>query len=654
MKHRIAAQRVPLAMLLVFAMAMAMSSVTVVADVRAACAHDDTSARCGGPTDVTFSYTEDFEGEGVAGPKKQRIERDVARLPVDSYGVTLVSKLRMQDREAGLAGRIADVAALGNHAYLTAFRDPACTRGGVHVVDIANPERPKELVGSFIPTSTGSYAGEGIKVFSMANEHFTGDVLVFQNESCGTAKRNESSGGISLWDVTRPRNPRLLAAHQGDFTVFGQERPFPNQVHSFDVWTDRNTGRTYAALVDNEEWTDVDIMDITDPRNPVLINDTLDLFDATFQAEPAGLSSVFSHDMDVKEIAGPDGLRYVMALNYWDGGYVLLDVTDPTVEGGLILANSEYAELDEERLKRGEEITPEGNAHQSELSRDNDYLLGTDEDFDPYRTTATIADGPYEGESVTLVNGAGTPPLEGTSLSGATTYVGEACGSLPPATTEVALVERGTCFFQDKLDAVTAAGYELAIVFNNERDDCLSLLTMLADGDLPFLFANRLDGLRLLGQEFAEADACSTATGVDEGGAGSAIEITSVFAGWGYVRLFAADVGDGTPWSGSLDQIDTYAIPESQDPAFATGYGDLSVHEVAMDERRNDIAYLSYYAGGFRIVQFGDDGITEIGAFVDAQGSNFWGVEIHTIKGKDYVLASDRDYGLYIFETVDP
>ena len=37
--------------------------------------------------------------------------------------------------------------------------------------------------------------------------------------------------------------------------------------------------RAYAVLVDNEEATDVDIMDITDPRAPVLVNDTLDLVD---------------------------------------------------------------------------------------------------------------------------------------------------------------------------------------------------------------------------------------------------------------------------------------------------------------------------------------------------------------------------------------
>lgn len=33
---------------------------------------------------------------------------------------------------------------------------------------------------------------------------------------------------------------------------------------------------TYVVLVDNEETTDIDILDVTDPSNPVLIKDKLD------------------------------------------------------------------------------------------------------------------------------------------------------------------------------------------------------------------------------------------------------------------------------------------------------------------------------------------------------------------------------------------
>ena len=101
--------------------------------------------------------------------------------------------------------------------------------------------------------------------------------------------------------------------------------------------------------------------------------------------------------------------------------------------------------------------------------------------------------------------------------------------------------------------------------------------------------------------------------------------------------------------TGSATQIDTYAIPESQDPAYASGFGDLSVHEVAIDPEE-PLAYLSYYAGGFRVLEYGTGGLTEVGAFIDEGGNNFWGVEVYERGGETYVLASDRDFGLYVFQ----
>jgi len=74
------------------------------------------------------------------------------------------------------------------------------------------------------------------------------------------------------------------------------------------------------------------------------------------------------------------------------------------------------------------------------------------------------------------------------------------------------------------------------------------------------------------------------------------------------------------------------------------------VHEVAIDpDPSKRLAYLSYYAGGFRVIEYGPKGLKEVGVFVDEGGSDFWGVEVHRIGRQQYVLASDRDYGLYIF-----
>ena len=103
-----------------------------------------------------------------------------------------------------------------------------------------------------------------------------------------------------------------------------------------------------------------------------------------------------------------------------------------------------------------------------------------------------------------------------------------------------------------------------------------------------------------------------------------------------------------------MTELDTYAIPEAKDPAFASGFGALSVHEVTFDPVLN-LAYLSWYAGGFRVLTYGPGGLTEVGRFIDQGGNNFWGVQMHkTADGTRLVLASDRDSGLYIFRYTGP
>jgi hypothetical protein len=102
--------------------------------------------------------------------------------------------------------------------------------------------------------------------------------------------------------------------------------------------------------------------------------------------------------------------------------------------------------------------------------------------------------------------------------------------------------------------------------------------------------------------------------------------------------------------NGKMAELDTYAIPQAHDPAYATGYGDLSVHEVATSLSRTDLAYFSYYSGGFRVAKITGGKLTEVGHFIDVGGNNFWGVQVFTgADGKEYVAASDRDFGLYIF-----
>jgi hypothetical protein len=119
----------------------------------------------------------------------------------------------------------------------------------------------------------------------------------------------------------------------------------------------------------------------------------------------------------------------------------------------------------------------------------------------------------------------------------------------------------------------------------------------------------------------------------------------------GFVFIIGIDPAQGvTHRTGSIQQLDIYAIPEAQDPAYAAGFGDLSIHEVALDPEK-PLAYFSYDAGGFRVATYNHDRVEEVGAFIDEGGNNFWAVEIwHDENGEKFVLASDRDFGLCIFQ----
>jgi hypothetical protein len=126
------------------------------------------------------------------------------------------------------------------------------------------------------------------------------------------------------------------------------------------------------------------------------------------------------------------------------------------------------------------------------------------------------------------------------------------------------------------------------------------------------------------------------------------ITATAAFDGWGYVHLFS-----NTLVGGKFPELDTFAIPEGMDPTYATGFGDLTVHEVATDPQSASHAYLSYYAGGLRSLEIVNDELVEVGGYLDANGNNFWGVEAFVRDGCTYIAGSDRDSGLWLFKRTD-
>ncbi len=560
-------------------------------------------------------------------------------LPASSTdNIDVVSKLRLKNV---VPEKIADVGVHKNFAYLAAWGVVTCKYNGVHVVDISDVTAPREV--AFIGAKHGSYPGEGIQALSMDTPAFRGDVLVSNNEKCNATA---GFGGMNIYDVTNPKAPTPLAEGIGDFNVNGQGKKAANEIHSVYAWDAGN--KAYAVMVDNEEGKDVDIVDITNPKKPFLTAeyDLDEIFPQIKQAAPSNLVEIFLHDMVVEEIDG----RQVMLLSYWDAGYVKVDVTD--VHNPSYLGDTDFTDPDPEAAESGFTVPPEGNGHQAEFTSDNQYVIGADEDFAPY---ALVARNDTDGTDITASQGSDTAPLaEGDTITGQAKFVGRACAgdaAVPAGDgTQIAIVERGVCAFTEKVTNVVAAGgYAAVLIFNRTASDaCNQTLGMSVDGDIPtFGVAPRQQGYAIFDVEYDDA-ACLAGDGtklapIDVGALGDTLTFSSYFDGWGYVHLFRNQ-------NGKMAELDTYAIPEAHDPAYASGFGDLSVHEVAASNQVANRLYFSYYAGGFRVAEIEGDEIVEKGHYIDASGNNFWGVQVFEQGGTEYVAASDRDHGLWIFE----
>jgi hypothetical protein len=584
-----------------------------------------------------------WKSHGAAGAVAGRLS-----VPAESKGLNVVGKFDLGGKLAG-DGRVADVSAKGNYAYLTMFYEPTCGRGGVQIVDIANPATPKAM--GYIPSHTDTYSGEGSQVVTLNTPSYKGDLLVYQNEWCpGTTN---GVGGVTLVDVRNPASPKKLVEGAGDFTKkdgtqsSGVPQTRANQTHSAFAWTNKDTGKVYVVLVDDLEELDVDILDITNPSKPKIVSETnLDQFAQTGPTRPHG-DAVFSHDMVVKRIGGRD----IMLMSYWDGGYVTLDVSDPA--NPKPLSDTDFAAADPARAQFGETITPEGNGHEAEFTRDNKFFFATDEDFNPYRVQATFQGGPAAGSTFTAIQASATKPVnKDNPLAGDTEFVGLGCDPLSTnGTGKIAVAERGTCDFQVKLNNAVAAGYKGLIVFNRRgTDGCETLVTMLAESaTTPAIFVSRKDGFRLLGVEPDANYTCGTSSETDgtatPAGPSVPVDISAVFDGWGYTHVYATDLTPGA----KMKEVDFYAPPEGQSQAYAENYGDMTVHEVATDPDK-DLVYVSHYALGMRVLSYNNNGgLKEVGKYVEAGGSNYWGVEVHKMNGKTYILGSDRDRGLRIF-----
>jgi len=513
---------------------------------------------------------------------------------------------------------VTDVWAYGNYAYLGTFDDAFCSLDwtGVHIVDISNPAAPSKV--GFVPAKPGTRNND-VKVLHIDTRYFSGEIMVASNEGCGSPflpRINANGlggpsgqGGVTIWDVTDPTKPRAL---KQNFLKF--------DVHNTYLYQQGSSA--YMLVVDDENVQDLTIVDITKPQSPKVIAVTGQLdWPDDIDAEFGDTAGTFLHDVWVQENGG----KVVAYLSYWDAGLVLLDITDPATP--IFMGDSEYAVPDP---LSGE--NPAGDGHVAVPNADGSRVLLGDEDF----SAGALTTFTFDGASYPVAEGGFTPPtfsLPGGSFGGPIHWTGgQGCTTAefdrPANAGEIALIQRGTCFFSEKAAAAQAQGYAGFIVANDAaRGD--ALITMSAGTNdvitIPGYFVGFSTGEIMKGNE------------------GGAIVAAGIFDGYGYLRLL--DVSDPS----NIIEVDQFATEGVfANPPLA---GDRTMHNIVVDGGTQ--AFISWYAEGIRVVDFSADSLIETAHFVDTiDGSNFWGVYLHDHPdGETYILGSDRNTGLWIFDT---
>ncbi len=606
-------------------------------------------------------------------------------------------------------GKYTDVWSQDGYAYIGTFQDPECSSSGVFVVDlaaaianypdttgatVAEIKSPPDTRVNDVKTitvgdrtvliTTEEPCGAGINGGAVSDLNINKACPIIKKDrdgdgepdqiDCGRANTNGNKdeigkkgpgaasqhgrGGISLWDVTNPERVKPL---EKSFLDFGG-------VHNTFPWTSAD-GNTYLiGVADTFDFFDTFIVDITDPANPeaLVLTGALDWVPQGLnldQLETGSSAGLFNHDVWVENIDGRD----IAVVSYWDAGFVTLDVTDPA--NPVFLGDSTYPETDP--LGR----PYEGNGHAAVFGGNGDYIFAGDEDFDPTTFGVTFEGTTYDAGPADF------GPSVADGFTGDVIWTGgEGCtaGEIPAATADgqIALVQRGSCFFQDKVDAAEAQGYAGAIVANDAaRGD--ALLTMAARDDVA-------TGIPSVFVGFSTGETMKAGGSVS--GAGNL-----TFNGWGYLRVLnntgstltvpgQSPGPDPTVDIGQLGEIGYYAPaetleapPEGVDPLER---GDLTMHNVEVDPTTQDVVptfdegprmFVSWYSLGMRALEYrpghfhnnsnGEGSyswnVHEVGRFIAEDGSNFWGVHVDTVEidgvEQQIILGSDRNTGLWVF-----
>ena len=237
-------------------------------------------------------------------------------------GLQLVGTALTEPLESPLAG----VWVHGNHAYVgsqSISYEPGGFKTGIRIVDISDPANPA-LVGR-IPLRSFEHGSEPPDVHShgdavatrIESAAFQGDIAIVLQGVPDSFTEDEYPVPFGIWDVTDPADPQFLSSlnlgNWFSFDILGDKLADTKAVKGHYFYTIYSLGEAVHANPNPDKH--LAIVDLSDPRNPVVVGDWQD----TKQVHLRGLSvNAAGTRVYIMGQFGKELLLYV------------LDVQDPT------------------------------------------------------------------------------------------------------------------------------------------------------------------------------------------------------------------------------------------------------------------------------------------------------------------------------------
>ena len=563
-------------------------------------------------------------------------------LPAHADEISATNFEVLGHRDLGPSARFGDIfvfdhgPSVGTFAYLGTSQNFEADRPCGRGVKIFDVSRPRRP--RLVATARGMGPDVDYEDVSVAHVGSL-DVLAAGIQSCFV---ENAPRGLALYDVTDPTDPHRLSF----FST-------PVGIHELDLVT-REDGRSLAlATLPHSESAgtggDLRIIEITDPRHPVeladwgiLADSSLPVVGGDFEITDQGQGIGAYSSNHAHGVRAADG-GMTMYASYWDAGVLEFDISDPA--NPLLVGRTTF------------DVDEDGDAHSVTVYEANGtrYILQNNEEISPLSPPVITSSATETRELPGLENHFMPTPLSSIGVTTGEVFdAGDGCraSDFEGAGGKIALFDTG--------DAVACEiGTQVVHAVRSEADGFL-INALGTSRPSYFQFFPGRTAARIINREgvgvpsamFSQIDGGADAIRAQLASGPVTVTMTPTEPSWGFLEVFSEDAPTDHDGVLEFQQVGEFSgLPHVVgDPVRRRQW--FTIHNT---ETMGDRAYSSWYAHGIVALDISDPTApTLVGTFTPRlEGpAAMWGVAVDP--ARSLVFGSDIQTGLWVLRPTGP